>query len=81
MTSYRTAYNVAYDEALDFLVTIARDMQHNNDSADGDVEFASEDAVRDLWQAIHGFGSPDAPNHDEFWTQIRDVAHARVLAI
>jgi len=81
MSAYTEAYNVAYDEALDYLVTIARDMQHNNDRQEGDVEMASEDAVLDLWKAIHGFGSPDSPNHDELWTFVRDAAYARVRNI
>ena len=72
MSAYSKAYNAAFDAAVDYLVCTARAAKVKEVPDEGDVEFAAKDAVRDVWAALHGFGSPDSPDHDQFWELITD---------
>lgn len=80
MVSYETAYREAYNEVVDYLVSLAQTMYDNDHPTKGDVEVAALDAVLDVWHAIHGMNSE--VQNDELWMDtILNVARARIASI
>lgn len=83
MVTYEVAYREAYREIMDFLMSVAEQMYDNDPPESGDVDKAADDALRDVWKAIHGIDSAAQDERDDpYWDQIvRDVARSAVKSI